>query len=69
MQDDHQHHHEHHHDHEHHEHEYDHEHHRGGVGLVTPVERHAGSGQLIDWQRQGVLDKAYAKHPERFPNG
>lgn len=48
---------------------YNDEHHHTGIGLVTPAQRHAGNGELIDRQRQAVLDAAYAAHPERFPNG
>lgn len=48
---------------------YNYHHHHTGIGLVTPAERHAGNGALIDRQRQTVLDKAYETHPERFPNG
>ena len=48
---------------------YNHDHHHTGIGLVTPAQRHAGNGALIDTRRQVVLDKAYAAHPERFPNG
>lgn len=48
---------------------YNHDHHHTGIGLVTPAQRHAGNGTLIDRQRQTVLDRAYQNHPERFPNG
>jgi putative transposase len=48
---------------------YNHEHHHTGIGLVTPAERHAGTGALIDRQRHADLDRAYETHPERFPNG
>ena len=48
---------------------YNHDHHHSGIGLVTPAERHAGNGAIIDRERQAVLDTAYEAHPERFPNG
>ena len=48
---------------------YNYEHHHSGIGMVTPVERHAGNGDLINRQRQKVLDAAYEAHPIRFPKG
>jgi len=48
---------------------YNHKHHHSGIGLVTPAQRHAGNGQLVDRLRQEVLDAAFESHPERFPNG
>jgi len=48
---------------------YNNEHHHTGIGLLTPVDRHAGNGARIAAARQAVLNDAYQHHPERFPNG
>ena len=48
---------------------YNDEHHHSGIGLLTPSDRHAGNGTRINTARQAVLDDAYRRHPERFPNG
>ena len=48
---------------------YNNRHHHTGIGMLTPADRHAGNGTLINHARQTVLDAAYQAHPERFPNG
>jgi putative transposase len=48
---------------------YNHEHHHTGLGLMTPAVVHYGQADEIQAQRQHVLDKAYAAHPERFVKG
>ncbi|WP_413208400.1 integrase core domain-containing protein, partial [Rhodospirillum sp. A1_3_36] len=45
---------------------YNNEHHHGGIGLLTPQQVHAGHADEVRQKRQGVLDKAHAKHPNRF---
>ena len=47
---------------------YNNEHHHTGIGLLTPADRHAGNGPAVHRARQGVLDRAYQTHPERFGN-
>lgn len=48
---------------------YNFDHHHSGIGLVTPADRHAGRGAIIDRNRQSTLDQAYTNHPERFAHG
>jgi putative transposase len=48
---------------------YNHEHHHTGLGLMTPAVVHYGQVDEVRVQRQHVLDKAYAAHPERFVKG
>jgi len=48
---------------------YNTQHHHSGIGLLTPNDRHAGNGAAIMTARQHVLDTAFDRHPERFPNG
>jgi putative transposase len=45
---------------------YNNEHHHGGIGLLTPQQVHAGRADEVRQKRQAVLDKAHAKHPNRF---
>jgi putative transposase len=39
------------------------------VAYLHPADVHAGRASTIVTARQGVLDAAYAAHPERFPRG
>lgn len=48
---------------------YNHEHHHTGIGLLTPVDRHAGRGYRIGCARQATLDQAFEQYPERFAWG
>ena len=45
---------------------YNDEHRHGGLALHTPADVHYGTAMIIDEKRAGVLDAAYATHPERF---
>ena len=45
---------------------YNHEHHHSGIALLTPDMLHYGMASEIIAQRQHVLDRAYARNPERF---
>lgn len=45
---------------------YNDEHRHTGLGLHTPADIHHGLAQVIRDKRAGVLDAAYAAHPERF---
>jgi len=45
------------------------EHHHVGLGLFTPHDVHHGLAATKHEQRGRVLAKAFALHPERFPNG
>jgi putative transposase len=45
---------------------YNDEHRHSGIGLMTPAMVHHGQAMLIREKRQGVLDTAFAAHPERF---
>jgi putative transposase len=45
------------------------EHHHVGLGLFTPHDVHYGLAAAKCAQRARVLAEAFAKHPERFPNG
>jgi len=45
---------------------YNQNHYHHGIGLMTPDQIHFGKAPDILAARQGVLDKAYASHPERF---
>jgi putative transposase len=40
-----------------------------GLNLLTPAMVHGGRAEQVVAARQVVWDSAYAKHPERFPNG
>ena len=48
---------------------YNTEHHHVGLGLFTPHDVHYGLAEAKREQRARVLEDAYARHPERFPNG
>ena len=48
---------------------YNTEHHHVGLGLFTPHDVHYGLAAAKREQRARVLAAAYARHPERFPNG
>ena len=50
-------------------HWYNTEHHHVGLGLFTPHDVHYGLAAAKREQRAHVLADAFAKHPERFPNG
>jgi putative transposase len=45
---------------------YNTEHRHSGIGLHTPADVHHGRAEQIRAQRAGVLEAAYAAHPERF---
>ena len=45
---------------------YNDEHHHTGLGLHVPSDVHYGLAEAIRDKRAGVLDAAYAAHPERF---
>lgn len=48
---------------------YNDEHHHSGLGYLTPADVHHGRAAARQAQRAGVLAKAFAEHPERFPRG
>ena len=48
---------------------YNTEHHHVGLGLFTPHDVHYGLAAAKREQRALVLAEAFARHPERFPNG
>ena len=48
---------------------YNTEHHHVGLGLFTPHDVHYGLAAAKREQRARVLAEAYARHPQRFPNG
>ena len=48
---------------------YNEDHYHTGLGLLTPATVHYGLYPAIQDQRQGVLDQAFATHPERFVGG
>jgi len=45
------------------------EHHHSGLALFTPADVFLGRFPVVHAARQDALDAAYARHPERFPNG
>jgi putative transposase len=45
---------------------YNDEHRHSGLGLHTPADVHYGTAEITREKRAGVLDSAYAAHPERF---
>ena len=45
---------------------YNDEHRHSGLGLHTPADVHYGLAETVRDKRAGVLDAAYAAHPERF---
>jgi putative transposase len=48
---------------------YNHQHRHSGIAFLTPADVYYGRGKPVLEQRHAVLLAAYAKHPERFPNG
>jgi putative transposase len=48
---------------------YNDHHQHSGLALFTPADVFYGRVEEVAARRQGALDHAYAKHPERFPNG
>jgi putative transposase len=48
---------------------YNTEHRHSGIGLMTPQAVHYGQAAQLFADRQGVLQLAYAAHPERFVKG
>jgi putative transposase len=48
---------------------YNDEHHHVGLGMLTPADVHYGRAEQRVVERQRVLDAAFEKHPERFPQG
>jgi putative transposase len=48
---------------------YNNEHHHSALHLLTPADVHYGRAAEKLAQRQAVLQRAYAAHPERFVNG
>jgi putative transposase len=48
---------------------YNHQHHHSGLGYLTPNEVHCGLAAKRREQRAGVLQQAFAKHPQRFVRG
>ena len=45
---------------------YNTEHHHSALGWLKPEDVHYGRGPLLVEARQGTLDAAFARHPERF---
>ncbi len=48
---------------------YNQEHHHMGIALLTPAVVHYGRAEQVLSQRQHILQRAYAAHPERFVKG
>jgi putative transposase len=48
---------------------YNHEHHHSGLAMLTPADVHFDRVHQRVVERQCVLDRAYAAHPERFARG
>jgi len=48
---------------------FNHEHQHSGLALFTPADVFHGRVDDVVARRQQALDRAYADHPERFPNG
>lgn len=48
---------------------YNHRHRHSGLCYLTPAMVHFGRADHVLARRQRLLDAAYARHPERFPNG
>jgi putative transposase len=44
-------------------------HHHSGIALLTPHDLHHGFATMRQDARSLILAHAYAKHPQRFPNG
>ena len=45
---------------------YNEQHRHTGLALHTPADIHYGTAEITRDKRAGVLDAAYAAHPERF---
>ena len=45
---------------------YNHEHRHSGIGMHTPASVHFDTAVEVRAQRQATLDRAYARHPDRF---
>ncbi len=45
---------------------YNQAHHHASLGLMTPDQVHPGRADAVNAARQATLDRAFAKHPERF---
>jgi putative transposase len=45
---------------------YNDEHRHSGIGFHTAADVHYGRAEAVRQQRAGVLDAAFAEHPERF---
>jgi len=45
---------------------YNHDHRHSGIGMHTPASVHFGTAVEVRAQRQATLDRARARHPERF---
>lgn len=48
---------------------YNYEHHHSGLALMTPADVHNGRVEQRVTERQAVLDRVFAQHPERFTKG
>jgi putative transposase len=48
---------------------YNTEHRHSGIAYLTPAMVHYGQAEQVLRGRREVLERAYATHPERFPNG
>jgi putative transposase len=48
---------------------HNHEHHHSGLALFTPADVFFERVENVRIVRQAALDRAFADHPERFPNG
>lgn len=48
---------------------YNHEHRHSGIGYHTPADLHEGKAEQTRQERNRVLQRAYARHPERFVRG
>ena len=50
-------------------HWYNTRHRHSGLGLLTPEAVYQGRAEALQSARQGVLEQAYTRHPERFVKG
>lgn len=48
---------------------YNEHHYHSGLNLLTPASVHFGQASFIQQQRQQVMDRAFAEHPDRFKRG
>ena len=48
---------------------YNEQHYHSGLNLLTPASVHFGQASLIQQQRQQVMDRSFAEHPDRFRHG